>query len=98
MREELEQIGPRLRAIRQAHGLTLEELAAASGMSASTLSRLESGKRQASLELLLPLTRRLGLRLDDLIPHNRPTRACAVRSSAATAWSSSHSCPRARRS
>lgn len=68
MREELEQIGPRLRAIRQAHGLTLEELAAASGMSASTLSRLESGKRQASLELLLPLTRRLGLRLDDLIP------------------------------
>ena len=37
-------------------------------MSASTLSRLESGKRQASLELLLPLTRQLGVRLDDLIP------------------------------
>lgn len=37
-------------------------------MSPSTLSRLESGKRQATLELLLPLTRRLGLRIDDLIP------------------------------
>jgi len=65
---ELAQVGPRLRAIRQARDLTLEELAAASGMSASTLSRLESGKRQASLELLLPLTRRLGVRLDDLLP------------------------------
>lgn len=36
-------------------------------MSTSTLSRLESGKRQASLELLLPLTRRLGMRVDDLL-------------------------------
>lgn len=36
-------------------------------MSASTLSRLESGKRQASLELLLPLTRQLGIGLDDLV-------------------------------
>jgi transcriptional regulator with XRE-family HTH domain len=71
MMRELEQVGPRLRAMRQAHGLTLEELAAAAGMSASTLSRLESGKRQASLELLLPLTRRLGVRLDDLIPHEQ---------------------------
>lgn len=37
-------------------------------MSTSTLSRLESGKRQASLELLLPLTRQLGIRIDDLVP------------------------------
>lgn len=65
---ELDQVGPRLRAARQARGLTLEELAASAGMSTSTLSRLESGKRQASLELLLPLTRRLGIRLDDLVP------------------------------
>ena len=36
-------------------------------MSVSTLSRLESGKRQASLELLLPLTRQLGIRVDDLL-------------------------------
>lgn len=41
-------------------------------MSASTLSRLESGKRQATLELLLPLTAQLGIRLDDLLPPERP--------------------------
>lgn len=67
MREELEQLGERLREARRSRGLTLEELASAADMSASTLSRLESGKRQASLELLLPLTRRLGIRLDDLL-------------------------------
>ncbi|GAB4085200.1 XRE family transcriptional regulator [Myceligenerans cantabricum] len=68
MAEELRQIGPRLRAARRARGWTLDELASLAGMSASTLSRLESGKRQASLELLLPLTRRLGIRVDDLLP------------------------------
>lgn len=67
MNQELKQVGMRLRVARQGRGLTLEELAAAAGMSASTLSRLESGKRQASLELLLPLTRRLGMSLDDLV-------------------------------
>lgn len=37
-------------------------------MSTSTLSRLESGKRQPSLALLLPLTQQLGIRIDDLLP------------------------------
>ncbi|MBL0887003.1 helix-turn-helix domain-containing protein [Myceligenerans indicum] len=68
MGDELRQVGPRLRAARRARGWTLDELASRAGMSASTLSRLESGKRQASLELLLPLTRRLGIRVDDLLP------------------------------
>lgn len=67
MREELAQVGARLRAARHSRGWTLDELAARAEMSASTLSRLESGKRQASLELLLPLTRQLGIRVDDLI-------------------------------
>lgn len=67
MSDELKQIGPRLRAIRNSRGWTLDEVALRAGMSASTLSRLESGKRQASLELLLPLTKQLGIRLDDLV-------------------------------
>ncbi len=71
MLKELGQVGARLRAVRQSRGLTLEELASSAGMSASTLSRLEVGKRQASLELLLPLTRRLGIRLDDLVPQEQ---------------------------
>lgn len=41
-------------------------------MSASTLSRLESGKRQATLELLLPLTRQLGIGIDQLLPAEPP--------------------------
>lgn len=69
---ELDQVGPRLRAARQARGWTLEELAGRASMSASTLSRLESGKRQASLELLLPLTRHLGIRIDDLLTAEVP--------------------------
>lgn len=68
MRSELDQVGPRLRAARQARGWTLDDLAGRAGLSASTLSRLEAGKRQASLELLLPLTRQLGMRIDDLLP------------------------------
>lgn len=70
--DELERLGPRLRSARQDRGWTLDELADRAGMSASTLSRLESGKRQASLELLLPLTRQLGIRVDDLL--DAPTR------------------------
>ena len=68
----LSQVGPRLRAARQARGWTLDELAGRAAMSTSTLSRLESGKRQASLELLMPLTRELGIRLDDLLPQEVP--------------------------
>ncbi len=72
MVELLGQVGARLRAARKARGWTLEELAARASISASTLSRLESGKRQASLELLVPLTRQLGIRLDDLIADEAP--------------------------
>jgi transcriptional regulator with XRE-family HTH domain len=67
MVDDLDLIGPRLRSARRARGWTLDDLADRAGMSPSTLSRLESGKRQASLELLMPLTRQLGIRLDDLV-------------------------------
>ncbi|MFZ1361938.1 MAG: XRE family transcriptional regulator [Candidatus Nanopelagicales bacterium] len=72
MRNELKLVGSRLRAERIKQGLTLDELATRSGMSTSTLSRLESGKRQANLELLVPLTRNLGVRIDDLLTYDVP--------------------------
>lgn len=72
MGAELKQVGMRLRAYRHTKGWTLDELAEKAQMSASTLSRLESGKRQASLELLLPLTRQLGIGLDDLVAPQVP--------------------------
>ncbi|WP_084074103.1 helix-turn-helix domain-containing protein [Demequina sp. NBRC 110052] len=70
--DELAQISARLRAARQTRGWTLEDLASRAHISTSTLSRLESGKRQATLELLLPLTRELGIRIDDLVPSQDP--------------------------
>ncbi|HAN24382.1 MAG: XRE family transcriptional regulator [Microbacterium sp.] len=69
------QVGPRVRAARHARDWTLDDLARRAGLSVSTLSRLESGKRGASLELLLPVTRALGIRIDDLLPpHDRDPR------------------------
>ena len=70
--EELRLVGPRLRDARTARGWTLADLAGRAGMSVSTLSRLESGKRQASLELLLPLTKQLGVSIDDLVRTETP--------------------------
>src|ERR1044071_7450468 len=60
-------VGPRLRALRQQRGTTLAGLSAATGISVSTLSRLESGGRRPTLELLLPLARAHGVPLDELV-------------------------------
>ena len=60
-------VGPRLRAVRTKRGTTLAELSAATGISVSTLSRLEAGRRRPSLELLLPLARAHRLPLEELI-------------------------------
>jgi transcriptional regulator with XRE-family HTH domain len=59
-------VGPRLRTLRQQRGITLSALAESTGISVSTLSRLESGQRKPTLELLLPLARAYGVPLDDL--------------------------------
>ncbi|BET48214.1 XRE family transcriptional regulator [Kitasatospora aureofaciens] len=60
-------LGARLRAIRQARGLTLAQLATVTGISVSTLSRLESGQREPGLRHLLPLARAHRLPLDELV-------------------------------
>ena len=59
-------LGERLRAARRAKHLTLAQAAADTGISVSTLSRLENGGRRATLELLLPLADRYGASLDEL--------------------------------
>lgn len=76
-------VGPRLRQLRQERDTTLTELSSTTGISVSTLSRLESGDRKPSLELLLPLARAHGVTLDELVDapptgdpriHLRPVR------------------------
>ncbi len=63
----LQAVGPRLRGLRQRRGATLAQLSAATGISVSTLSRLESGQRRPTLELLLPLSRAHEVPLDELV-------------------------------
>ncbi|MEU2944134.1 XRE family transcriptional regulator [Nocardiopsis alba] len=63
----LDVVGLRLRALRRARGITLADLAVTIGVSESTLSRLESGQRRPTLELLLPLARTYDVPLDDLV-------------------------------
>jgi transcriptional regulator with XRE-family HTH domain len=63
----LDQVGPRLKQLRTHRGVTLTALAETTGISKSTLSRLETGQRRASLELLLPLAQAYRVPLDDLV-------------------------------
>ncbi|HEY2205169.1 MAG TPA: XRE family transcriptional regulator [Pseudonocardia sp.] len=65
--EVLRTVGPRLRALRRRNRTTLAQLAEATGISVSTLSRLESGRRRPTLELLLPLARAHHVQLDELV-------------------------------
>jgi len=63
----LEQVGPRLKRIRAQRRVTLTDLSERTGISKSTLSRLETGQRRPSLELLLPLAQAYRVPLDDLV-------------------------------
>ena len=63
----LDAVGQRLRTLRQQHQLSLARLSALTGISTSTLSRLESGGRKPTLELLLALARAYEVPLDDLV-------------------------------
>lgn len=63
----LEQVGTRLERIRTQRGLTLVDVATATGISKSTMSRLENGQRRPTLELLLALSHTYRVSLDDLV-------------------------------
>ncbi|MEU9451816.1 XRE family transcriptional regulator [Streptomyces sp. NPDC048277] len=60
-------VGPRLRRIRKEREVTLAALSETTGISVSTLSRLESGLRKPSLELLLPIAQAHQVPLDELV-------------------------------
>ena len=65
--QALATVGSRLRSLRRQRDRTLADLARQTGISVSTLSRLESGERRPTLELLLPLARAYGVTLDELV-------------------------------
>ncbi|GGE81771.1 helix-turn-helix domain-containing protein [Mycetocola zhadangensis] len=70
--DSLTLIGPRLKSWREKRSMTLAELSETTGISSSTLSRLEAGKRAPNLELVIPIARALRLELDDIVPRATP--------------------------
>ncbi|WP_112238462.1 helix-turn-helix domain-containing protein [Kribbella monticola] len=63
----LEQVAGRLKDVRTRRRLTLAEVTEATGISKSTLSRLETGQRRPTLELLLALSHVYRVPLGDLV-------------------------------
>ncbi|GAA2977797.1 helix-turn-helix domain-containing protein [Actinokineospora diospyrosa] len=77
----LDAVGPRLRALRLHAKATIAQLSASTGISASTLSRLESGRRRPTLELVLRLALAHRVPLEELLG-SAPTGDPRVRASA----------------
>lgn len=59
-------IGPRIRELRRAHALSLNELATRVNISASHLSRLERGQTSPSFTVAAALAREFGVSADEL--------------------------------
>ena len=57
----------RLRSLRRSAGWSLDALAEQTHLSPSTISRIETGKRTLSLDVLVPLARALHADLDELL-------------------------------
>jgi transcriptional regulator with XRE-family HTH domain len=66
--DDVEQVvRTRLRSLRHTLGLSLDDVAERTHLSASTISRVETGKRTISLDVLVPLARALHVDLDSLL-------------------------------
>ncbi|MEU5279398.1 XRE family transcriptional regulator [Streptomyces asoensis] len=65
--QTLTAMGPRLRVVRERRGVTLAAVSGATGISPSTLSRIETGRRKPTLEVVLHLAKEYGVTLDELV-------------------------------
>jgi transcriptional regulator with XRE-family HTH domain len=72
-------LGARLRAERLRRGLSLREVARRLGVSASTVSQIETGKAQPSVSTLFDIVNLLGTSLDGLLAGHGPFPAGAGR-------------------
>jgi transcriptional regulator with XRE-family HTH domain len=64
----VDHVGARLRGCRVERGLSLSELARSAGIGKATLSRLEAGGQNATMETLYAVTTALGLPLSAVLP------------------------------
>ncbi len=68
MDDDIEKLArTRLRSLRRSLGWSLDDVAARANLSASTISRIETGKRTISLDVLVPLCRALQVDLNALL-------------------------------
>ncbi|WP_415953462.1 helix-turn-helix domain-containing protein [Streptomyces sp. KLOTTS4A1] len=81
--EPLLGVAPQLRALRRSAALTLEAAAASAGLSPAHLSRLETGRRQPSLPVLLTLARVYGTTVSELLGETPAGRQSVIRASEA---------------
>ena len=65
--QELARISQRIRAAREAAGLTLQELAGKSGVATSTIQKVEKEQMTPSVAVILKIARGLGVRLSELV-------------------------------
>ncbi|MFE3826438.1 helix-turn-helix domain-containing protein [Streptomyces sp. NPDC059092] len=77
--DQLPDVAPRLRELRRGRRLTLEAAARRAGLSPAHLSRLETGRRQPSLPMLLGLARIYGTTISELLGETPPEREPIVR-------------------
>jgi transcriptional regulator with XRE-family HTH domain len=72
------ELGERLRAAREARGLTLDQLSTSVGVSKAHLSRLETGDRQPSVGILVEVAAALGTRVSALLGEDMAGAALAT--------------------
>lgn len=76
--DDLLTLGRRIRHFRTARGLTLDQLGAGVGVTPSHLSLVENGHREPRLSLLQAVAGHLGIRVDDLLTAEPPSRRAAL--------------------
>ena len=67
MNYDMKQSGERIQQLRIQHGFKQEEFARALNIDRSNLSRIESGRRGCSLDLLVQLSNIFGVTLDYIV-------------------------------
>lgn len=74
MKPDPTDLGPRIRALRLARGLSLADVAAGTGVSEATMSRIETGASQVSAPHLYGLAQMFGVEIADFFHTTNPMR------------------------
>jgi len=74
MEKLLKQIGGKIREIRKAQGMTLEDLANKTDLDWSFVARIETGKAAPSLKSLFSIAKSLNITINDLFVQGAPSQ------------------------